>query len=75
VCIYTSHVHTEGIFCLGKSVITGLKDGKKACAAVVSHIVYFKFIKIKSGDKHVLAWHVLRHTRDRNLHLTLATRV
>jgi hypothetical protein len=29
---------------LGKSAITGLKDGKKGRAAVVSHIVCFKFI-------------------------------
>jgi hypothetical protein len=36
VCIYTLHVQTER-----KSVISGMNGGKKARAAVVSHIVCF----------------------------------
>jgi hypothetical protein len=45
---------------LGKSVISGLKDGKKGRTAVVSHIVFFLFINIKSREKNILAWYVLR---------------
>jgi hypothetical protein len=36
---------------VGKSVISGMNGGWKACVAVVSHIVYFKFINIKSREK------------------------
>jgi hypothetical protein len=47
-CIYTLHVQTE-VVC--KSFISVLKDGKKVRAAVVSHIMCFKFINIKSCEK------------------------
>jgi hypothetical protein len=40
---------------LGKLVISGLNGGKKACAVVVSHVVCFKFINIKSREKMFLA--------------------
>jgi hypothetical protein len=41
---------------LGESVISGLKDGNKAHAAVVSHIVCFKLINITSCENDFLAW-------------------
>jgi hypothetical protein len=44
---------------LGKSVISDMNGGKKACAAVVSYIVCFKLINIKSCEKRVLAWHIM----------------
>jgi hypothetical protein len=49
---------------LGKSFTRGMNGGWIACAAVVSHIMCFKFINIKSREKNALAWHV-RYARVR----------
>jgi hypothetical protein len=59
MCVFIHYMHKLKAS-LGKSVIGGLTDGKKAHAAVVLHIVYLLFINIRSCQKNVLAWHVLR---------------
>jgi hypothetical protein len=58
MCVFIHYMYKLNAS-LGKSVISGMNGGKKACAAVVSHIVCFKFINIKSRKNICLAWHVL----------------